>query len=191
MYLSAILGKDRYMPRQFTFRGDRLAFSNGILLLAAAASFILIVFGGKVSNLIPLYAVGVFVSFTLSQSGMVRRWLKLREPGWRASLAINGVGAMGTGIVAIIIASTKFLSGAWLSILMMGGLIVIFALIRRHYEWFERKVHVDESSPPVGVPTAVTVEPGGPRDHVIVPVDGVNKISLGAIGVAREISHMV
>src|SRR2546428_4197741 len=153
--LSAILGKDRYMPRQFTFRGDRLAFSNGILLLAAAASFILIVFGGEVSNLIPLYAVGVFVSFTLSQSGMVRHWLKLREPGWRTSLAINGVGAIGTGIVAIIIAGTKFLSGAWLSILMMAALMLTFSLIRRHYEWFERTLRVDDSSLPMGVPTAV------------------------------------
>ncbi len=189
--LSAILAKDRFLPRQLSFRGDRLAFSNGIMLLAAAASFLLIVFGGDVSNLIPLYAVGVFVSFTLSQSGMVRHWLRFREPGWRASLAINAVGAMGTGVVAVIIGGTKFLGGAWLSILMMAALMAIFALIRRHYDWFERKTHVDESALPVGVQSAVAVEAGGPRDHVIVPVDGVNQITLGAIGMAREISSMV
>ena len=112
--LSAILAKDKFMPRQFSFRGDRLAFSNGIMLLAGAASFVLIVFGGEVSNLIPLYAVGVFVSFTLSQSGMVRHWLRLRESGWQAGLVINAVGAVGTGVVAVIIAGTKFASGAWL-----------------------------------------------------------------------------
>ncbi len=189
--LSAILAKDRFMPRQFTFRGDRLAFSNGIMLLAASAAFLLIVFDGQVSNLIPLYALGVFVSFTLSQSGMVRHWLKLREAGWRASLVINGVGAVGTAIVAVIIASTKLLSGAWISILMMMSLMLIFALIRRHYDWFQERLRVDESALPVGVPAAVPVERGGPRDHVIVPVDGINKISLEAIGMARALSSMV
>ena len=189
--LSAILAKDKFMPRQFSFRGDRLAFSNGIMLLAGAASFVLIVFGGEVSNLIPLYAVGVFVSFTLSQSGMVRHWLRLRESGWQAGLVINAIGAVGTGVVAVIIAGTKFASGAWLSILMMATLMLIFSAIRRHYDWFEQKMHVDESELHVGVPSAVTVEPGGPRDHVIVPVDSINKVSLGAIGIAREISSLV
>jgi len=189
--LSAILAKDKFMPRQFSFRGDRLAFSNGIMLLAGAASFVLIVFGGEVSNLIPLYAVGVFVSFTLSQSGMVRHWLRLRESGWQAGLVINAIGAVGTGVVAVIIAGTKFASGAWLSILMMATLMLIFSAIRRHYDWFEQKMHVDESDLHVGVPSAVTVEPGGPRDHVIVPVDSINKVSLGAIGIAREISSLV
>lgn len=189
--LSAILAKDRFMPRQFSFRGDRLAFSNGIMFLAGAASLLLIVFGGQVSNLIPLYAVGVFVSFTLSQSGMVRHWLRFRESGWKTSLVINAVGAVGTAIVATIIAGTKFIDGAWLSILMMATLMLIFSAIRRHYDWFEQKIRVDESDLPVGVPSAVAVEVGGPRDHVIVPVDGINRITLGAIGMAREISSMV
>ncbi len=189
--LSAILSRDKFMPRQFSFKGDRLAFSNGIMLLSIAAAFTLIAFGGKVSSLIPLYALGVFVSFTLSQSGMVVHWFRLREPGWRASLVVNGVGAVGTAIVALIIASTKFLDGAWLSILMMATLVVMFSLINRHYRWFESKLRVDESRLPVGVPTAVPMEPGGPRDHVIVPVDDVNKITLGAIGVARAISSRI
>jgi len=186
--LSAILAKDKFMPRQFSFRGDRLAFSNGIMFLAVAASVLLILFGGEVSNLIPLYAVGVFVSFTLSQSGMVRHWLRLRESGWRASLVINAVGAVGTGVVAVIIAGTKFASGAWIAILMMAALMLMFTLIRRHYDWFEKQTHVDESETPVGLPTAVAVEAGSPRDCVIVPVDGINKITLGAIRMAREIS---
>jgi hypothetical protein len=128
---------------------------------------------------------------TLSQSGMVRHWLRLREPGWRISLALNGFGAVATAVVVVIVGLTKFTEGAWISVIAMLTLFTAFALVRRHYEWFERMVHVDESALPVGVPVAVAVEPGGPRDHVIVPVDGVNKISLGAIGIAREISSMV
>lgn len=189
--LSAILAADRFMPRQFSFRGDRLAFSNGIMLLAGAATILLVVFRAEVTNLIPLYAVGVFVSFTLSQSGMVRHWHRLREPGWRTSLAINAVGACATAIVAVIIAATKFTHGAWISILMMLLLMLLFTLIHRHYEWFHEKIGVDEDTLPVGVPAAVPLEEGGPRDHVIVPVDGINKIALGAIGVARELSSMV
>ena len=198
--LSAILATDRFMPRQFGFKGDRLAFSNGILLLAGSASVLLIVFGGEVSNLIPLYAVGVFTSFTLSQTGMVVHWLKLKEPGWKVSLVVNAVGACGTAVVALIIGGTKFASGAWISILMMGILILIFTLIRRHYEWFAERIRVDEDELPLGVPTAVPivrseekdkVEFLRPRDHIVVPVDGITKISLGAIGMARELSSMV
>jgi len=189
--LSAILARDDFMPRQFTFRGDRLAFSNGILALAAAASLLLVVFSGDVSNLIPLYAVGVFVSFTLSQVGMVRHWYKLREPGWRTSLAINAVGAAGTAVVAAVIGSTKFVDGAWLSMLAMGGLVLLFVLIQRHYHWFRRQVDVDERELPLRMPQAVSVEPGRPRAHLVVPVDGINKISLGAVAMGREISGIV
>lgn len=189
--LGAILGRDRFLPRQFSFRGDRLAYSNGIMVLAAAAALLLVVFQGDVNKLIPLYALGVFVSFTLSQSGMVRRFGILREQGWKAGTMISALGATATGVVAVIIGVTKFAGGAWLSILMMAALMTTMALIRRHYDWFERKIHVDESELPVGVPTAVAMELGGPRGHVIVPVDGINQISLGAIGMAREISSMV
>jgi amino acid transporter len=189
--LSAILARDRYMPRQFTFRGDRLAYSNGILLLAALAALLLVVFDARVTRLIPLYAVGVFIPFALSQSGMVRRWLRLKGPGWRASLALNALGALATAAVAVIIAITKFTEGAWISLVIMGVLMVMFGLIHRHYTWFEERIRVDRAEVPVGVPRAVRFEPGGPRDHVVVPVDAVNRISLGAIGVAREISGRV
>jgi amino acid transporter len=196
--LGAILARDRFLPRQFSFRGDRLAYSNGIMILAAAAAILLAAFGGEVTRLIPLYALGVFVSFTLSQSGMVKHWLNIREGNWRASLAINGVGAIATAIVAVVIGLTKFTAGAWISVLIMGGFMVMFVLIRRHYDWFEEKTKVPEGSLPVGVPRALPLVSGGdptryipPRDHVIVPVDGVNKIALGAIGMAREMSRMV
>ncbi|HET8944104.1 MAG TPA: APC family permease, partial [Dehalococcoidia bacterium] len=190
--LSAILAADRFMPRQFGFKGDRLAFSNGILLLAGASAVLLIAFGGEVSHLIPLYAVGVFTSFTLSQSGMVLHWLRLKEPGWRVSLAVNAVGAAGTAVVAVIIGATKFASGAWISILMMGCIIVVFVLIRRHYDWFRRQVELEPGE--VGeetIPPAVAIQPGGPGTHVVVPVDGINRITMGAIAFARELSSLV
>jgi len=189
--LAAILARDKFLPRQFNFRGDRLAYSNGIMLLAVASSVLLIVFGGQVTRLIPLYALGVFVSFTLSQTGMVRRFAILREPGWRGSAIISAIGAAATAVVAVIIALTKFTHGAWISVLMMAGLMLLFASIRRHYEWFQRCIQVDESAALAAVPSAVPVETGGPRDHVIVPVDGVNKISLGAIGMARALSNRI
>ena len=198
--LGAILARDRFLPRQFAFRGDRLAYSNGIMILAVAAAVLLAAFGGEVTRLIPLYALGVFVSFTLSQVGMVKHTLRLKEMGWQGSAVISGVGGVATAIVAVVIGVSKFASGAWISVLMMIALMVMFALIRRHYDWFAERIRVNDDELPVGVPTAVSIVTAGegdqpqyipPRDHVIVPVDGVNKISLGAIGMAREIARMV
>lgn len=188
--LSAILAQDRFMPRQFSFRGDKLAFSNGILLLSAAAIALVVAFNGQVSNLIPLYAVGVFVSFTLSQGGMVIHWLRLKESGWRTSIVINFVGMLGTAVVAFIIAGTKFMDGAWISIAVMALLMGMFMLIRRHYDWYQRVISVDERDLAARVPVAAPAE-GGRRSHAIVPVDGVNKIALGAIGMARAISSNI
>jgi hypothetical protein len=189
--LAAILARDRFLPRQLAFRGDRLAYSNAIMLLAAAAAILLAIFGGEVTRLIPLYAFGVFVSFTLSQSGMVRYWMRDKETGWKEGLVISALGAVATGLVAVIILGTKFTHGAWLSVLMMMVLMGMFTLIRRHYDWFRAKIAVDPKSLPAGVFPAASMEHGGPRDHVIVPVDGINKISCGATKMAREISSMV
>jgi len=187
-WLSAILARDRFMPRQFAFKGDRLAFSRGIVFLAGAASLLLIAFAGEVTRLIPLYAVGVFVSFSLSQSGMVRHWWRLRESGWRRSLAINGLGAAMTAVVAVIIAGTKFTHGAWISILLMGVLILLFTRIRRHYDWFDEAVRADEVTPPPDIPTTVPVERPPTREHIVVPVDSITKVSLAAIAFVRELS---
>ncbi len=189
--LSAILARDRFMPRQFTFRGDRLGFSNGILLLAGAASVLLVLFGAEVTRLIPLYALGVFASFTLSQSGMVRRWWRLREPGWQASMVINGVGAGATAVVAVIIGVTKFMGGAWISILLMGVIMVLFQLTRRHYHWFEEAVKVEEGEAVPVAPLAMPAQALPAREHVVVPVDSVNKITLSAIALARELSSRI
>ncbi len=132
--LSSLLARDRFVPRQFANLGERLVFSNGILVLAGFAALLLILFGGDTHALIPLYAVGVFISFTLSQSGMVRHWWVERGPGWRHRLAINGVGAVATALVTLVIAVTKFVHGAWIVVLVIPILVAMFIAMSRHYE---------------------------------------------------------
>jgi amino acid transporter len=132
--LSSLLARDRYIPRQFATLGERLVFSNGIMVLGAMAALLLVMFGGETHALIPLYAVGVFISFTLSQSGMVRHWWKDRVPGWRHKIGINGLGAVATGIVTVVIAVTKFTHGAWIVVLVIPTLVATFLAMRRHYD---------------------------------------------------------
>lgn len=143
--LSSLLARDHFLPHQFAFRGDRLAFSIGIVCLAILASLLLIVFNGNTTNLISLYAVGVFMSFTLSQSGMVRHWWRLRSQhaGWLRSLLINGLGAVTTLLVAVIIAYTKFTSGAWIVVVLIPLLVLMFLAIHRHYLQVERERTTD------------------------------------------------
>ncbi|HUF54451.1 MAG TPA: APC family permease [Dehalococcoidia bacterium] len=189
--LGALLAKDKYLPRQFSFRGDRLAFSNGILLLALIAIVLVIVFDASVTNLIPLYAVGVFIAFSLSQLGMVKRWWIRREPGWQGSMALNLVGLTCTAAVAVIIGLTKFTHGAWISLVMVAIMIIIFSIIRRHYDWYERIIHVNKDELQRVMPTAQAMEERARRQHIIVPVDGLNKIAIGAVDFARVISSNV
>jgi amino acid transporter len=132
--LSSLLARDRYIPRQFATLGERLVFSNGIMVLGALAALLLVLFGGETHALIPLYAVGVFISFTLSQSGMVRHWWKDRVAGWRHKIAINGLGALATGVVTLVIAVTKFTHGAWIVVLVIPTLVATFLAMRRHYD---------------------------------------------------------
>lgn len=132
--LSSILARDRFVPRQFANQGDRLVFSNGILILSGFAIFLIVFFAGDTHALLPLYAIGVFMSFTLSQGGMVRRWLRLREKGWRWRVWVNGVGAVVTGIVLLTLAVTKFLEGAWIVVVVVPLLVVTFMVMHRHYE---------------------------------------------------------
>jgi len=132
--LSSLLARDRYVPRQFANLGERLVFSNGIMVLGAMAAVLLVIFGGETHALIPLYAVGVFISFTLSQSGMVRHWMRDRRPGWRHRAIINGTGAMATGIVTVVIGATKFTHGAWIVVLVIPTLVATFMAMRRHYD---------------------------------------------------------
>jgi amino acid transporter len=131
--LSAILARDRFLPSQFRNRGDRLVFSNGIVVLSGLAMLLVWVFEADLTRLIQLYVVGVFTAFTLSQTGMVRRWLRTKEPGWRRSAVINGIGATATGVVLVIVAVTKFLGGAWIVIAAMPVLVWLFWMVHRHY----------------------------------------------------------
>jgi amino acid transporter len=132
--LSSILARDRFLPRQFGNQGDRLVFSNGILILSGFAVLLIVAFGGDTHALLPLYAVGVFMSFTLSQTGMVRRWLRLREPGWQWRVWINAIGGVVTAVVLVTLAVTKFVEGAWIVVLVIPVLVAIFVVMHRHYD---------------------------------------------------------
>jgi len=131
--LASIMARDRFIPRQFYNVGDKLVFSNGILVLALSAALLVIVFQGVVNALIPLYAIGVFMSFTLSQAGMVRHFIRLKEPGWRLRAAVSGVGAVVTAIVAVVQAVTKAAEGAWIVLVLIPAFVLVFLKIHRHY----------------------------------------------------------
>jgi len=157
--LNSLLARDRYAPRQFRTLGDRLVFSNGILILAGLAAALIVVFGGDTHALIPLYAVGVFISFTLSQAGMVRHWLTDGGTGWRWRLGVNGVGALVTGAVTVVIAVTKFTHGAWIVVLLIPLLVVGFRAIYRHYDTVARELSLEHlvEEPPVNNTVLVLV----------------------------------
>jgi amino acid transporter len=179
--LASILGKDRFLPRQFQYRGDRLAYSFGIMVLALFAAALVIGFGGSVTNLIPLYTVGVFIAFTLSQSGMVVHWWRLRHEvrGWRWRATLNGVGALATGVVAIIVGVAKFALGAWMVLLLIPLLIGLMWSIGRHYRSVEMALAVDLTSG--ALPRRVA-----PR--VLVPVSRIDRATLNALSFATSIS---
>jgi len=141
--LSSILARDRFVPRQFANQGDRLVFSNGILILSGFSILLIVAFQGDTHSLLPLYAVGVFLSFTLSQSGMVLRWLRLREKGWRWRVWINGVGAVVTGVVLLTLAVTKFVEGAWIVVVVIPFLVVTFIVMHRHYDEVARELSLE------------------------------------------------
>jgi amino acid transporter len=182
--LSSILARDGFLPRVFQFRGDRLAFSYGIVVLAAIAIVLIVAFGGSVTNLIPLYTVGVFVAFTLSQSGMVRRWLRLRdqEPGWRRKATINGIGAVTTGVVAIEVAASKFALGAWIVLILIPLLVAMMLFIARQYRSVAAKL---------AVPPDVQIPRPRREERVIVPVPGINRAVVQAVNVGRTIAYDV
>jgi amino acid transporter len=149
--LSSLLARDHFIPRQFANLGDRLVFSNGILVLAGFAALLIVLFRGETHALIPLYAVGVFISFTLSQSGMVRHWWAERDPGWRHRLVINGIGAVATGVVTLVIGATKFTHGAWIVVVVIPILVATFMTMHRHYEEVAHELSLEnfEGFPPV------------------------------------------
>ena len=174
--LAMWMARDRFLPRQLSNLGDRLVYANGILLLGGLASFLVIVFGARTHALIPLYAVGVFISFTLNQAGMVRRWFRLRSPGWLRSALINGLGATATGVVLIVVAVTKFVHGAWIILLLIPLLVLGLRAIHRHYEEVADQLSLSRQWP-----TPVR------RHTVIVPVAGLHRGVLKAVHYAQTL----
>jgi amino acid transporter len=181
--LSSIIARDGYLPRYLGNRGDRLVFSNGIIILAVTASLLIIAFGGITNALIPLYAVGVFTSFTLSQSGMVVRHRRTRAPGWKLGLTISAVGAASTFIVLLIVAVTKFTSGAWVPLVVVPSIIALFSAIKRHYTRVAAALEIRPSE----------VRPQPFNHTVVVLVGRIHRGVIQALGYARSLrpQHLV
>jgi hypothetical protein len=178
--LSSILARDGFLPHQFVFRGDRLAFSTGIVVLAALSSVLLVVFHGSTDALINLYALGVFTAFTLSQSGMVVHWYRLRERAsarWRRSLGINLVGACATGIVAVIITISKFDRGAWIVVLLVPLIVLLFKGISRHYAAMRQQTQA-----------LTPLKPEELRHIMLVPIAELNRPALQSLAYARSLT---
>ncbi len=196
--LSALLAADGFLPRQFTYRGSRLVYSRGVVALALVASLLILLFRASVTALIPLYAIGVFLSFTLSQSGMARRWHKIGrlvpgqevrergstlryEPGWRLKMLVNGFGAVCTAIVMMVFAVTKFRYGAWIVLLLMPILVAGFWAIHRHYRELAAHLSLEHYGAP----------PRTARQRVILPISGVHRGTMAALRYARSLSDDV
>jgi amino acid transporter len=180
--LAALLAIDGYLPRQFALRGDRLAFSYGIVILAAVAAGLLIFFGGDTHALIPLYSVGVFVCFTLSQVGMVRHWHRHRERGWWYRAAINGIGAVLTAVVLAVVTSVKFADGAYLVVILIPLLVGMMLFIHRQYDASRRELRVRND---------VVFEAPHREERAVVPIPGVNRAVVQAVNVARSVADDV
>ncbi|TRZ98614.1 MAG: APC family permease [Nitrospiraceae bacterium] len=174
--LASLLAQDGFLPRQMRHMGDRLVFSNGIFLLGAFAGLLLIVFRGDTHALIPLYAVGVFLSFTLAQAGMVHHWMDRKGRGWRKGLAINLTGAVATGIATLVLAVTKFTHGAWVVIVLVPVLILMFRKIRWHYKMVDWQLALDMYERPAHPP----------QSTVVMPISGVNRSVVLALDYVRQ-----
>jgi amino acid transporter len=177
--LSSFLARDGFLPRQFAFRGERLAFTTGILALAGMAILLLVMFNASVSGLIPLYTLGVFIAFTLSQTGMLLRWYRRREPGWLRGMLINGLGALTTGVVMLVVGTSNFFQGSWLVIVLVPFLMAVLWAIRHHYRTLEGRLALDR------IPEGKEI---APEPIVIVPVARLDRTARQAIAFANSIS---
>jgi amino acid transporter len=178
--LCSLHARDGFLPRQLTHRGDRLVFSNGILMLGVVSASLLVVFNADTHALIPLYAVGVFLAFTLSQAGMVVHWWRSRNGGWRRSMAINATGAVTTAIVTVIIAATKFTHGAWIVVVLIPVLVAVFFRIHVHYARVASQLSLSTYKPAAHL-----------ENVVLVPIGGVHQASLRAVEYARTLGEHV
>ena len=196
--LAALHAGDGFLPKQLTYKGSRLVFSRGIMALALIASLLVVIFQASVTALIPLYAIGVFLSFTLSQAGMARRWWRvghlapgeeIKDPGstlryergWQLKIVINSVGSVATVIVMLIFATTKFRDGAWIIVILVPALVLIFFQIHHHYKRLAKQLSLDA----FGAPARVG------RHRVIMPIGGVHRGTLAALAFARALSDDV
>jgi Amino acid permease len=179
--LASFAAGDAILPRQLRKRGHRLVYSNGILVLSAAAVFLVIAFRADTHQLIPLYAIGVVTSFTLSQAGMARRHLRLREPGWRKGLLINGTGALITLVVLVVIAITKFADGAWMVLVAIPALVLLLQRVQRTYRAEVTQLKVEASQ---------RLAPPKPRHEVIVLLEDLDQAALAALQYARQLNPL-
>jgi len=177
--LAAVLAVDGFFPRQFSFRGDRLAFSMGIVALGLIAASLVVIYGGHTHDLIPLYAVGVFIDFTIAQAGMVRHWQRVKSPGWRRRQLINAIGCVATGVVAIVVTSVKFVDGAYLVLMLIPILVAGMLFIRRQYDAQAAELEVRDE---------LVVEGPKREQRVVVPVNGLNRAVIQAVNFGRTIS---
>lgn len=184
--LISIMAKEGYAPRQLSMRGDRLSYDNGIIMLSIVAMLLMIIFKAKVTSLIGLYAIGVFISFTLAQSGMLIKWVRNKEKGWKHKAFINGLGAIVTAIVVVIIAFTKFKEGAWVVVILIPILIFLMFKINKHYRAVVKQLRIEQQEAAVYDIDNVTY-----RNRVIVPISSVNKSSIRALKYARTISENI
>ncbi len=176
--LSSILSRDRFLPRQFASRGDRLVFSNGILVLGLLAALLIVIFDAREQAMLPLYAIGVFISFTLSQGGMVRHWLRTHEPGWQRSVVINGIGATLTAIVFMVIIATRFTRGAWAVLVAIPLIVLLFRAIHQHYVGVARQLSLTQARPI-----------GAVRRHTaLVLVSGIHRGVIPALEYAQSLA---
>jgi amino acid transporter len=180
--LAAILAKDGFLPRQLTGLGDRLVFVNGILLLVGATAILIIGFQGDTHLLVPLFAVGAFLAFTLSQSGMVLHWWRERGRYWQFKMTANGVGALATGLTLLVVGITKFLEGAWITVFLIPLLVVLFLKIHAHYQQMSKQLSLD------GLPPTLQSLPGL---RVVIPISGVHRGMIDAMRYATTISNDV
>lgn len=180
--VTAILAQDKFMPRQLFNVGDRLVFHNGILLLSALTAVLIVAFRADSHALVPLFAVGAFTAFTLSQAGMVVHWFREKEPGWRIKALINGLGALVTFLALLVIGASKFLEGAWISVLVIPGFVLLFLIIRKHYRNVSLQLTMH------GLPPSLRPYP---KPRVVLPVSGVHRGMVDAVNFARSISDHV
>jgi amino acid transporter len=180
--VASIMARDGYLPRQLASLGDRLVFNNGILLLSVVTGALIVLFKGDTHALVPLFALGAFLAFTLSQMGMVAMWIRDRGRAWRLKAFLNGVGGLATGVTVIVVGVTKFLAGAWITILLIPIIVLALLKMRSHYEAIAEELSLSGSPPSLAVP---------PRPRVVIPIAGVHRGIVDAIAFARSISDDV